>query len=212
MNCYFHSSAPAVSQCAHCGVGLCKDCTTNAVYSFDNKPVCLNCSENIAQEDLSNAQKSKNINLGKAIFSGVFLLIALIVYASGNEPMAAWCIAGIAGIPAAFKASRRSKEQRIMDEVHDRHESDMMSLMMGWFIRLIIKVAVIIALAPICAAYSFVSSLVKFFNGNKKISEAQNAYDVVMAMKQRVANMPFEESVQTTQVVAEAAVTPPPFN
>lgn len=179
MNCFFHDNKPAVVACAKCGVGLCRDCMNGAAYTVDGKPVCLNCSKPIAEEELAEAQKARVWSLVKFIFSSIFIGIALIALAGGAEIMQVWIVAGVAGIPTAFKASRRSPEQRIMDEIEDRYKRDFMDLLFGWMLRLIFKVALIILLAPICAAISCISNLIKFIGSKKKISEAQNTLDYI---------------------------------
>lgn len=179
MNCFFHEDKPAVVSCAKCGVGLCRDCMTNAVYTYDNKPLCLNCCKSIALEELKEVQKTRTWSLVKFIFSGFFLSIGLAAFAGGADIMQIWIISGIAGIPTAFKASRRSREQRIMDEIQDRYEKDMMNLMFGWIMRLLIKLAIILALAPICALYTCISNLIKFITSKKKILKAQETVDYI---------------------------------
>lgn len=179
MNCFFHDNKPAVVACAKCGVGLCRDCMNGAAYTVDGKPVCLNCSKPIAEEELAEAQKARVWALVKFIFSSLFIGIALIAFSGGAEIMQVWIVAGVAGLPAAFKASRRSPEQRIMDEIEDRYKRDIMDLLFGWVLRLIFKIALIILLAPICAAISCISNLIKFIGSKKKISEAQNALDYI---------------------------------
>ncbi len=179
MNCFYHDSKPAIVSCAKCGVGLCRDCMTNAAYTYDGKPLCLNCSRPIAEEELKEAQSSRTWSVVKFIFSGFFLVIGLMAFAGGADLINVWIISGIAGIPTAFKATRRSREQRIMDEVHDRYEQDMMNLMFGWVIRLLIKLAFMIALAPLCAIYTCISNLIKFIKSKKKINEAKEALDYI---------------------------------
>ena len=97
----------------------------------------------------------------------------------GADLMQVWIISGVAGIPTAFKATRKSREQRIMDDIHDRYETDVINLMFGWAIRLIIRLAFIIGLAPICAAYTFISNLIKFIKSKGKIREAEEVLEYI---------------------------------
>lgn len=175
MNCFYHDNKPAIVSCAKCGVGLCKNCMTNAAYTYDGKPLCLNCSQPIAEDELKEAQSSRIWSLVKFIFSGFFLGLGLMAFAGGADIMNVWIISGVAGIPTAFKATRRSREQRIMDEIHDRYERDMINLMFGWAVRLLIKLVFVIGLAPLCAIYTFISNLITFIKSKKKINEAQDA-------------------------------------
>lgn len=179
MNCFYHDNKPAIVSCAKCGVGLCKDCMTNAAYTYDGKPLCLNCSKTLALEELKDARSNKLWSLVKFIFSGFFLGIGLMALSGNADIMQVWIISGIAGIPTAFKASHRSREQRIMDEIQDRFETDIINLMFGWALRLLFKLVFIIGLAPICAIYTFLSNLIKFIRSNKKINEAKKALDYI---------------------------------
>lgn len=179
MNCFFHDNKPAVVACAKCGVGLCRDCLNGAAYTVDGKPICLNCSKPIAQEELAEAQKARGWALTKFLFSSFFIAIALMALSSGAELMQVWIVAGVAGLPTAFKVSRRSPEQRIMDEIEDRYKKDIMDLLFGWMFRLLFKIALIILLAPICAAISCISNLIKFMGSKKKIQEAQTTLDYI---------------------------------
>lgn len=152
---------------------------TNAAYTYDGKPLCLNCSKPIALDELREAQSSRTWSLVKFIFSGFFLGIGLMAFAGGADIMQVWIISGVAGIPTAFKATRRSREQRIMDEIHDRYERDIINLMFGWVMRLLIKLVFMIGLAPICATYTCISNLIKFVRSKKKINEAKEALEYI---------------------------------
>lgn len=174
MNCFFHENKPAVIQCEKCGVGLCRECMDKAIYTYNGKVVCMNCSKPMAEEELNDARKARLWSLVKFIFSGLFLGIGLIAYSSGADIMNVWIIAGVAGIPTAFKGSRRSREQRLIDDFNDSRKSDMIDLMFGWAFRLLFKLVFIIALAPICAVFTFFSNLIKFAKSGKQIKEAED--------------------------------------
>lgn len=174
MNCFFHENKPAVIQCEKCGVGLCRECMDKAIYTYNGKVVCMNCSKPMAEEELNDARKARLWSLVKFIFSGLFLGIGLMTYAGGADIMNVWIIAGVAGIPTAFKGSRRSREQRLMDDFNDSRKSDMIDLMFGWAFRLLFKLVFIIALAPICAVFTFFSNLIKFAKSGKQIKEAED--------------------------------------
>lgn len=194
MNCYYHNDKPAVVACVKCGVGLCNDCMVNAPYSYDGKPVCMSCSEALAEQELAYARKTRMWSLVKFLFSGFFIAIALLAMSSGASIENVWIIAGIAGIPTAFKATRRSREQRLADEINDRLSGDMMDLMFGWAIRLLIKLVFIILLAPICALFTCISNLISYISGKKKITEAQDTLDYI-----RENLYPSEHNPATTQ-------------
>lgn len=146
---------------------------------LDGKPVCLNCGESIAVDELNTAQRSRVWALIKFLFSGFFLAIAIMAYTNGVDIKNVWIIAGISGLPTAFKVTRRSKEQRIMDDIHDRYTGDMMDLMFGWVIRLLLKIVFVVGLAPICAVYTFVSNLIAYISYGKKIKEAKGTLEYI---------------------------------
>ena len=74
MNCFYHENLGAVATCVDCGVGLCKDCVQNALYTRDNKPICLNCSKKEAGAQASNAKKARSGGLAYSLFIWLFSL------------------------------------------------------------------------------------------------------------------------------------------
>lgn len=54
MNCKFHPAAEAVTTCATCSAGMCSSCENGAFfYTKDDKPMCLECSLKVAEDDLA---------------------------------------------------------------------------------------------------------------------------------------------------------------
>lgn len=210
MNCFFHENKPAVIQCEKCGVGLCRECMNKAVYTYNGKVVCMNCSRPMAEEELNDASKARSWSLIKCIFSGLFLGIGLMAYAGGADIMNVWIIAGVAGIPTAFKGSRRSREQRIMDEIDDRYKSDVTDLMFGWAIRLLFKLAFIIALAPVCAVFTFFSNLVKFIKSGKQIKEAEDTLAYIDQCLNEEQAQPQAETVTASELQLAPVSQPAP--
>lgn len=179
MNCFYHENKPAIVACAKCGVGLCRDCMNEAVYKIDGKPLCLQCSRSIAEEELNDAQKERGWSLTKCLFSGTCLGIALIALMNGADIMQIWMIAGIAGLPTAFKNSHRTREQRIMDEIEDRYTNDVMELMFKWMFRLVFKLIFIVGLAPLCAIVTFIKNLVRYLKSGSQIKSAQETLNYI---------------------------------
>ena len=205
MNCFFHENKPAVATCAQCHVGLCRDCVNNAI-TWDDKPLCPSCGKSIVMDRLKDAQKDKTWALVKFIFSGFFLGIGFAAFAGGAGIMQVWIISGVAGIPSAFKATRRSREQRIIDEVHDRYERDMINLMFGWMMRLLIKLVFMIGLAPICAIYTCISNLIKFFTNKKTVREYE---DLLAQAEQSLNDEPNSYVEQQPQIENNISVYDP---
>lgn len=182
MNCFYHTEEPAVGACVNCGVGLCKECVTNAAYTKDNQPICLNCSKKIAEQELSETRSKKKWALFMAIFSGIFIILGIIIYFGADDAVTAWIVSGVAGIPAAYKRVRRTKEEKMMDDIEDRYKSDVSDLLFGWIIRLVVSIALILLFAPICALYSCISSIIRFAKSNKNIATADQHLQAINFM------------------------------
>lgn len=144
--------------------------------------MCLKCSLQLAKDELARLEKEHTWAIAKAAFSGFFILVALLVYVGADDPSAgfnAWVIAGVAGIPAAFKASRRSEKEKMMDEIHDQLQNDIINLLSGWMIRLFVRIAIIVLLAPICAAWPCLSSLLVLKNSAANIKNGQKKVQTI---------------------------------
>ena len=91
--------------------------------------------------------------------------------------MNAWIYAGIAGIPAAFRSTRDSKREQVRKGVRDALTTDMMDSVSNTFIDLLVRIAAIIILAPITAAFAAIKNLFIFISSFGKVKNAQLAYD-----------------------------------
>lgn len=177
MNCYIHIDKPAVTTCPECGMGLCRDCVNNAVYTVENKPLCHNCSLSMAENELSEARSRKVWSLVKMIFGASFLILGISIYSSTGDLMNGWIYAGIAGIPAAFRSTRSSRRQKLRNDIDDAFAPGMADLATNWMIRLIVRVALIICFAPIMATFAFFKNLFVFIGSFSAIKKAQEVYD-----------------------------------
>ena len=87
MNCYFHPNEPAVTQCAECGRGLCRDCA-----SAPGGNLCRNCIEK------AKSEKRALLIRSIAIFAIVFVLCL-------SAPGAPFFVAlFVAGTPCGWRA------------------------------------------------------------------------------------------------------------
>lgn len=87
MNCYFHPNEPAVTQCAECGRGLCRDCA-----SAPGGNLCRNCIEK------AKSEKRALLIRSIAIFAIVFVLCL-------SAPGAPFFVALlVAGTPCGWRA------------------------------------------------------------------------------------------------------------
>ena len=181
MNCYIHTDQPAVAACPECGMGLCRSCVDNAVYYQDNRPLCHNCSLKEAETELANAKSKKIWSLVKFIFGASFILIGLIIYFSDGDVMNAWIFAGIAGIPAAFRSTRDSKQEQVRKGVRDAMTTDMMESASNTFMDLVVRILLILLLAPITATFAAIKNSYTFIRSFDKIKQAQETYDFIAA-------------------------------
>ena len=141
MNCFYHENIGAVATCVDCGVGLCKDCVQNALYTRDNKAICLNCSKKEAGAQASNAKGEDRWLSIQLVYLAVFFVVGLYVYytaenrdTAGLAMIGTWCVANILKIFVGTFTS-------LAGETHD-------ALMLhtnagGWWLIKIIKLAVL---------------------------------------------------------------------
>ena len=85
MNCFYHKNIGAVATCVDCGVGLCKDCVQNALYTRDNKPICLNCSKKEASAQANYASSEVYALKRRLIICIVIFFAGIIAFNIPNE-------------------------------------------------------------------------------------------------------------------------------
>ena len=102
MNCFYHENLGAVATCVDCGVGLCKDCVQNALYTRDNKPICLNCSKKEAGAQAKYASSEVNALKRRLIICIVIFIAGIVAFNTQNEAplnfftmIGVWCLANI---------------------------------------------------------------------------------------------------------------------
>ena len=102
MNCFYHENLGAVATCVDCGVGLCKDCVQNALYTRDNKPICLNCSKKEASAQANYASSEVNALKRRLIICIVIFIAGIVAFNTQNEAplnfftmIGVWCLANI---------------------------------------------------------------------------------------------------------------------
>ena len=147
MNCYKHLNDYAVATCGSCGVGLGQNCLNGSIYSYDGKPLCHDCNLKAAEDEMSTLGRRKVWALIKCIFVLVFMILGFSIWQSTGDAMNAWIYAGIGGIPSAFKSTKSSGGMRVVS-------NDIIDSLFYPFIMLLIRLAIIIALAPLCGCLS----------------------------------------------------------
>lgn len=67
MNCYNHTTQPAVAQCPDCGKGLCAECTS--LYSM---PICTTCNNSRIAKERSRIIKELLLTFGLGVVLAYF--------------------------------------------------------------------------------------------------------------------------------------------
>lgn len=195
MNCYKHLNDYAVATCASCGVGLCQNCLNGSVYSYDGKPLCYDCNLKAAEEELSTLGRRKVWALIKCIFVLAFMILGFSIWQSTGDAMNAWIYAGIGGIPSAFKSTKSSREVRVIS-------NDIIDSLFYPFLMLLIRLALIIALAPIAAVFLVIMNLVTFFKTSRALKDTKNTYAFLL----NAPNQPVQMSSASQSPVLQSSV------
>lgn len=107
MNCYYHEERPAVAQCIHCGVGLCRSCAEQ--YS---DPTCEGCADAIVATLKKEAKrKLRYIHVAAIITLICCMFLVFMEISSGVSqdvlvvllatPVLMWIFAGL---PSGWRA------------------------------------------------------------------------------------------------------------
>ena len=195
MNCYKHLNDYAVATCASCGVGLCQNCLNSSVYSYDGKPLCYDCNLKAAEEEISTLGRRKVWALIKCIFVLAFMILGFSIWQSTGDVMNAWIYAGIGGIPSAFKSTKSSREVRVIS-------NDIIDSLFYPFLMLLIRLALIIALAPIAAVFLVIMNLVTFFKTSSALKDTKNTYTFLL----NAPNQPVQMSSASQSPVLQSSV------
>lgn len=195
MNCYKHLNDYAVATCASCGVGLCQNCLNSSVYSYDGKPLCYDCNLKAAEEELSTLGRRKVWALIKCIFVLAFMILGFSIWQSTGDAMNAWIYAGIGGIPSAFKSTKSSREVRVIS-------NDIIDSLFYPFLMLLIRLALIIAFAPIAAVFLVIMNLVTFFKTSSALKDTKNTYAFLL----NAPNQPVQMSSASQSPVLQSSV------
>ena len=195
MNCYKHLNDYAVATCASCGVGLCQNCLNSSVYSYDGKPLCYDCNLKAAEEEISTLGRRKVWALIKCIFVLAFMILGFSIWQSTGDAMNAWIYAGIGGIPSAFKSTKSSREVRVIS-------NDIIDSLFYPFLMLLIRLALIIALAPIAAVFLVIMNLVTFFKTSSALKDTKNTYAFLL----NAPNQPVQMSSASQSPVLQSSV------
>jgi hypothetical protein len=169
MKCFHHPSEDAVTTCALCGVGLCKECEETSEFRKDRRALCKRCNAECRTEeyahDLAEYKRQKRRLIwfsilfvpGISIFAICALDNQLITGIAGC--LLIWGISGIgAAIRDTFSPATRSRKQD-MKEALAEHEYPLASLIgkvVGFVIQLIFSYIVYALTLPVKLGYSIV--------------------------------------------------------
>ena len=197
MNCYKHLNDYAVATCGSWGVGLCQNCLNGSIYSYDGKPLCHDCNLKAAEDEMSTLGRRKVWALIKCIFVLAFMILGFAIWQSTGDAMNAWIYAGIGGIPSAFKSTKSSGGMRVAS-------NDIIDTLFYPFIALLIRLALIIVLAPIAAVFLVIMNLVTFFKTSSALKDTKNTYAFLL----NVPNQPVQmSSASQSPVLQSSAAT-----
>lgn len=77
MKCYTHEGIDAITACANCGVGICKECEENSMFRFDNKALCQRCDRLTLDEQIGVSEKFLRTSVIKLVIYGSLFIFGL---------------------------------------------------------------------------------------------------------------------------------------
>lgn len=122
MKCYYHPTEEAVSTCAKCGVGLCRNCESNALLRDANgtgRALCPRCGLNAAQSAVDYESDWLKKRLIKLIICGGLTLFGIISYLTSDALISMFLPFFIAGIIGNI--GLKKQPQSIKSQVYDAY-------------------------------------------------------------------------------------------
>lgn len=160
---------------------MCKECVDKVLYTFDNKPMCADCSLQLLRENISSNRKARIWAVVKLVFLLFFIAIGWAIYSDdpGNW-MNAWIYAGIGGLPSALKTSfKESAEERAANAALSKidPEEGCFQSLFGY----IFKFLFALILAPIAAAWFTIKNVWTIIKCTTALKNDRNSYEAPMA-------------------------------
>ena len=122
--CARHPQAPAVATCGNCSSAMCKDCKDLSVYTFNNKPMCIDCNLMYMESNISHLKSTKRWSLVKFIILAIIIIFAVIIWREnpndGNQIFGAWLVAAMGGIFTTLSMVKRSTAEEAADELYTK--------------------------------------------------------------------------------------------
>lgn len=122
MKCYYHPNEEAVSTCAKCGVGLCRNCESGALLRDANgtgRALCPRCGLNAAQSAVDYESDWLKKRLLKLIICGGLTLFGIISYLTSDALISMFLPFFIAGVIGNI--GLKKQPQSIKSQVYDAY-------------------------------------------------------------------------------------------
>lgn len=175
--CAFHNDAPAVASCGVCGRAMCRSCVDESTHTYDNKPICRDCTSKLLYENIEIYKKEISWSKIKLAFLIFFLVLGIIIYINDkNQAMTAWIIAGIGGIPSIAKGVfKKSAEEKAMDTfmIRTNAEDGCLQMLFAFLFRLVLTML----LAPIAAIFFCIKNWANINKCQTALDSDQAAYN-----------------------------------
>ena len=172
MHCVDHPQSEAVGFCGICGAGLCHDCFTGSMYTWDGKPLCPPCNVRLVSELAAEARAEASSARFRALFFLVALGIGAVLAATSGEAAMVLGVAGIGAIPTMWRLTRPTPGQVIEYAVQDGVEQAFGDYS-GGFIRLIARLFLVLVLANVAAVVLFFVALWKWRKAARQAAELE---------------------------------------
>ncbi|MDE5570711.1 MAG: zinc ribbon domain-containing protein [Prevotella sp.] len=182
--CARHPQAPAVTTCGNCGSAMCKDCKDLTVYTFDNKPACIDCALMYMEGNIENLKKTKRWSMIKFIVLAIIVLLAVGLWRykpdDMNNIIAAWIVAAMGGIFSTLSLVKRNEAEKAADDFYTKLNpgDGIANEATGCFGRILGAVL----LAPLfTVGYTF-KHLIRWISSSRSLRQATDEYEEYTAL------------------------------
>ena len=184
--CARHPQAPAVVTCGNCGSAMCKDCKDTSQYTWDNKPLCVDCNLAYMETNISNLKSTKRWSSIKFVLLAIILVIAYSVWQSNPDNtdtiVSAWVIAAIGGFFSTMSMMKRTEGEKAVDNLYTRMNpgDGLMHEGMGCVTRIILAVL----FAPLFTIGYTIKHLLLWISSSRSLTQAEEEYSNYTALLQ----------------------------
>ena len=177
LRCYHHDTERAVSQCAHCGKYICKDCAeTFAVNSgkFANQHLCYDCCQSLFKEQEEGLRKNKKQIVTQYVLTIIGVVIGVALGASdGLVP--ALIFAMIGGVFLSALKPMLSAMWDIFKGIFELASGGGAGAIIGNFLSGIFKFLVVIVSSTIGTVSKLIKYTIYLIKASKALKETQEA-------------------------------------